>query len=69
MSWGDVISAESKNRGGKFPAVAGNPDHKALSKIGSRTADSSDCLIDKHAVVLDMGEGSREQGFRLNGCR
>jgi hypothetical protein len=21
------------------------------------------------AVVLDMGEASREQGFRLNGCR
>ena len=21
------------------------------------------------AIVLDMGEASREQGFRLNGCR
>jgi hypothetical protein len=23
----------------------------------------------KPAVVLDMGEASREEGFRLNGCR
>lgn len=22
-----------------------------------------------HDVVLDMGEASREEGFRLNGCR
>jgi hypothetical protein len=24
---------------------------------------------EKKAIVLDMGEASREQGFRLNGCR
>lgn len=23
----------------------------------------------KRAIVLDMGEASREEGFRLNGCR
>jgi len=23
----------------------------------------------KAAMILDMGEASREQGFRLNGCR
>ena len=23
----------------------------------------------KPATILDMGEASREQGFRLNGCR
>lgn len=23
----------------------------------------------KNKIVLDMGEGSREQGFRINGCR
>ena len=23
----------------------------------------------KQAIILDMGEASREQGFRLNGCR
>lgn len=26
-------------------------------------------LSPKCPVVLDMGEASREQGFRLNGCR
>ena len=68
MSWGDLISAESNNRGHKLPALAGNSGKKALSKIGSRTTDSSDCLI-KTPIVLDMGEASREQGFRMNGCR
>jgi hypothetical protein len=24
---------------------------------------------DKKPVILDMGEASREEGFRLNGCR
>ena len=68
MSWGDLISAEANNRGGKFPALGANSGNKALGKIGSRSSDSSDCLI-KKAVVLDMGEASREQGFRMNGCR
>ena len=69
MSWGNLMSPEASDRGGKFPALAGNSGNKALSKIGSGTNDSSDCLIKKSAVVLDMGEASREQGFRLNGCR
>ena len=69
MSWGDLISTESTTGGGKVPALAGSSGRKALSKIGSRTADSSDCLIKKQSVVLDMGEASREQGFKLYGCR
>jgi len=69
MSWGNLISAEADNRGGKYSVLAGNSSTKALGKIGSRTSDSSDCLIKKAAVVLDMGEASREQGFRMNGCR
>ena len=69
MSWGDSVSVQSNNRGHKLPALAGNSAKKALSKIGSLTTDSSDCLIKKQSVVLDMGEASREQGFRLNGCR
>ena len=69
MSWGDLISGETKTRGGKVLAPAGHPDKKALGKIGSRRADPSDCLIEKQAIILDMGEASREQGFRLNGCR
>lgn len=69
MSWGDLISAESNNRGPKIPAIAANPDKKALSKIGSVTADAPDSLAKRPCVVLDMGEASREEGFRLNGCR
>lgn len=26
-------------------------------------------LVEKSPMVLDMGEASREEGFRLNGCR
>ena len=29
----------------------------------------SKCSKSRPAVVLDMGEASREEGFRLNGCR
>ena len=68
MSWGDAFSAELDNRGrGKFPTLS---DSRAFSKIGQRkSAGSGDSLIKKAPVVLDMGEASREQGFRLNGCR
>ena len=69
MSWGDLVSSESNSRGGTVPDIAEKSDKKALSKIGSQRTDSSDCLIEKQVIVLDMGEGSREQGFRLNGCR
>ena len=69
MSWGDLVSADSNNRGHVAPALAANSSKKALGKIGASKADSSDCLIKKASVVLDMGEASREQGFRLNGCR
>lgn len=68
MSWGDAFSAELDNRGrGRFPAIS---DGKAFGKIGQRkSADSEVSLIKKAPIVLDMGEASREQGFRLNGCR
>ena len=70
MGWGDLVATErNKAERGKRPAEVGALRNKALDKIGSRGADSSDCLIVKQAVVLDMGEASREQGFRLNGCR
>lgn len=41
----------------------------AFLKAGS--SDGSDKFQAAHSlhVVLDMGEASREQGFRLNGCR
>ena len=68
MSWGNSFSAELDRRGReKFPAVS---DGKALSGIGSRTGPTSDePLIKRCPVDLDMGEASREQGFRMNGCR
>lgn len=34
-----------------------------------RKADQTRGLLKKTPVVLDMGEASREEGFRLNGCR
>jgi hypothetical protein len=68
MSWGDSYSSELDGRGRKkAPAVA---DGKALSGIGSRAGPKTEePLIERRPVVLDMGEASREQGFRLNGCR
>ena len=69
MSWGDLVSPQSNSRGKNLPGLAGNPAKQALGKIGSLTTDASERLIKKPAVVLDMGEASREQGFRLNGCR
>lgn len=67
MSWGDSYSAELDGRGReKFPAAA---DGKALNRIGTRTGQKSEEPLVKRAVILDMGEASREEGFRLNGCR
>ena len=67
MSWGESISAEMGSQARSLPSLS---DGKAFSKIGSRTSqDGSDTLIKKRTVILDMGEASREQGFRLNGCR
>jgi hypothetical protein len=41
------------------------------SKVGNSLAEGSSGLTGhaKQAVILDMGEASREEGFRLNGCR
>lgn len=68
MSWGNSFSAELDGRGRqKFPAVS---DGKALSGIGSGACSKTEePLIKRRPVILDMGEASREQGFRLNGCR
>lgn len=68
MSWGESISVELDGPGrAKFPALS---DGKAFGKLGSRKkVGAEESLIKKAPVVLDMGEASREQGFRLNGCR
>jgi hypothetical protein len=69
MGWGDSVSTEMNNNRAKAPLPAVASADKALGKFGSRSVDSSESLIRKPAVELDMGEASREQGFRLNGCR
>ncbi len=68
MGWGETISADVK---GPANAAASRP--KGSIEIGGNVSrqsrDSSSGLFKKPAVVLDMGEASREQGFRMNGCR
>lgn len=66
MGWGEVASAELQSRGlEKYRSRMAEQEGKPIFK-GS---EASDMLVTKRAVVLDMGEASREQGFRLNGCR
>ena len=65
MSWGNSYSADLNAQGRKFSAA----DGKAFSKIGSRKSAGNEEFLIKKPIVLDMGEASREQGFRLNGCR
>ena len=67
MGWGDSVSTDFGARGQNFASVA---DGKAFPKIGSRPGeDRTETPTKKRTVILDMGEASREQGFRLNGCR
>ena len=54
MGWGEQTSAEL--------------EHKAPEKT-VEAHETGGALFKKRAIVLDMGEASREQGFRLNGCR
>ena len=56
MDWGEMALAEPENKKlGKSPA---RPDRGRADSSGK-----------KSAMILDMGEASREEGFRLNGCR
>jgi len=56
MSWGEMAFAE--------------PETKSAAKIPARqTREPVPTLAKRAAIILDMGEASREQGFRLNGCR
>lgn len=54
MSVGDTI----------FPFPASKSDLESLPLRTSTKAKAK-----KPVLVLDMGEASREEGFRLNGCR
>lgn len=68
MGWGETISADLKG-----PAkIASRPDKGSIEigeSVPRESRDSSSGLFKKPAVILDMGEASREQGFRMNGCR
>ena len=67
MSWGEVASAELQSKAiGTRSRIAERGDKPAIAGAATETADR---LIKRGPVVLDMGEASREQGFRLNGCR
>jgi hypothetical protein len=57
MTGTDVLFAPPPSK----TAAAGATARPPLAAAGP-------CL-EKKAVILDMGEASREQGFRLNGCR
>ena len=68
MGWGEVASAELQSRAlGKYRSRMAEKDGKPA--ITGSALETGERLITKRAVILDMGEASREQGFRLNGCR
>ena len=57
MSWGQMQFAEPTET--KAPPA---------TTAGQRKL-STEAACAKRSLILDMGEGSREQGFQLNGCR
>ena len=68
MGWGEVASAELQSKSlEKYRLRMAEQDCKPIFK--SSTGEAPEKLVKRRAVVLDMGEASREQGFRLNGCR
>lgn len=67
MGWGEVASAEMHSKAlEKYRSRMTEEDGKPAFKGAAGEADR---LIKRRPMVLDMGEASREQGFRLNGCR
>lgn len=68
MGWGEVASAEQQST-----AIGKNrsrvTDQECRPAISGAAIETGERLIKGHSMVLDMGEASREQGFRLNGCR
>jgi len=55
MSWGQIQIAEPEH---ELPTDDSKKEGQVPVKVASRKP-----------AILDMGEASREQGFRLNGCR
>ena len=45
------------------------PSKSSGSAVTARPPVAAGAQETKQAIVLDMGEASREQGFRANGCR
>ena len=55
---------------GRDDNVSGSTDLKSRPGDGHEKQPVEPKLrVPSPAIVLDMGEASREQGFRLNGCR
>jgi hypothetical protein len=48
----------------KFSSAKPRPDQAVRG-----ATPKVDTACDNHSVVLDMGEASRLEGFRQNGCR
>ena len=68
MGWGEVASAEMQSKAlEKYRSRMTEQDGKPI--FTGIAGDTPERLIRRRPVVLDMGEASREQGFRLNGCR
>lgn len=44
-------------------------DEATLARPSKTPEKPAAFMAQKRPVVLDMGEASREQGFRMNGCR
>ena len=68
MGWGEVASGELQSK------ALETHRSRVTDKDGKPIFQDAPCatperLVTKRAIVLDMGEASREQGFRLNGCR
>jgi hypothetical protein len=49
-----------------FSFTAPKPRHDDVTQ---KTASQASSCSTGQAIVLDMGEASRLEGFRLNGCR
>lgn len=68
MGWDEVASADPQGKAiGHYRSR--NADRDSKPAISGSVIETGERLIKRRTMILDMGEGSREQGFRLNGCR
>ena len=62
---------EELRRAEQAECLSAKVAHESLAVLFLRSVSSDNELFkpQQGGMELDMGEGSREQGFRLNGCR